>query len=358
MRRARLFLVLAMLFTLVSSAVYFVPQAEASAVYSVNVTDLAGLSHLTRCDDDACTTTRTLFTVDVDVTDRPDPVTVDIFISVDAGVELSLGDVTATGSFYPSSYVPVTGWWCNVIAHGSFHDEIDCAMRIDQDTNAQITVSGQLRRPTECASANHTPGDGTAPLFARDFQADLYKHSDPLKSATDAIVHYLPCLDGNRLGTDDTSVDLQTAETLSPNGGVSPNFYYKPTGTPFQIASINTQQLLDDLPGGLTYDLAVQTPAWVTVTSCNFTNNGSTWNSPYNPPSCSVTNGGHTVTTNYKFNADFDVRLNLVGTIGSIPECPSANTFTKHLFDDVFFTRHLDGAWNAWDKVDFAFKCQ
>ncbi len=358
MRRLRLTLVLAMLLTLISSVMYFVPQAEAAVVYSVNVTDLPGLSQLTRCNDDACTTTRDLFTVDVDVTNRQDPVTVDIFISVDAGVELSLGDVKANGSFYPSSYVPVTGWWCNVIAHGAFHDEIDCAMRIDENTDAQITVWGQMRMPTECATANHTPGNGSAPLFARDFQADLYKHSDPTKSATDAIVHYIPCLDGNRLGTDDTSVDLQTSETIGYNAGTSPNFYYVPTGTPFTVASIHTQQLLDDLPGGLTYSLVAKTPAWVVLTSCNFTNNGSTWNSPYNPPTCAITDSGHTVTTNYKFNANFDVSLNLVGTIGSIPECPSTGTFTKHLFDDVFFTRTLDGAWNNWDKVDASFKCQ
>jgi hypothetical protein len=310
----------------------------------------------TPCNDDTCDEGEVLYYIDADVTERPDPVAVDICIFGDSDVTFYSATITSTGSLYTGSYIndstwncgastgtlgtvtTGTGWKCGVVVS----DMLFCKLRIDQDSNARITLTGKTEAPQpECMDASHA----SAPGYDRFFQTDIYKHSDATKSGSDSDTMDVSCLDGNG------QFDIDRTYEIFFNGGT----YYKPTATPYKFVSYRLDNVA--MPGPITYDVEVNFPAWITVTGCNITNSG-TWYSPYNPPTCSITGSGKVVTTTIKFGSDMVSRIELTGTIGSIPECPSLSTFNKNVIDDHFVTRNSDGSWLEWGTLVQSFKCQ
>lgn len=339
------------IFVLLMLAFSFVaiPKAEAAATYSINIVQANAVkdAYSTICNDDTCDEDEVLYYIDFDVSGRgvgqANAVTVDIYISADTNLDWSTATMTATGSFYTTSYVPSPGWWCTL----QVNTQMQCAAKIDDDTNPRITLRGRQDAAYECASADHTTDPLHPPSYNRSPQADLYKHTDPMKSASDYDVTSFGCLDGN--------TDVTINNSLSYNG----TGYYRPTGgTPYGFATARLFENAGLVPGPITYDAVWKFPTWVTVTSCSITNNGSTWYSPYNPPTCTITDAGKTVTSHFKFGSNLDATVNFTGNIGSIPECPSTNTFTKHLFDDQYVTRNIDTAWRNWGYLNASFKCQ
>ncbi len=353
------FSILGILVLLVS--LFSFSPVEASAVYSINMVKHANVTNAynTPCVDDTCDEGEILYYVDFDVTERPDAVAVDICIFGDSDVSFYSATITSTGSLYTGSYIndntwncgasngtlgtvtTGTGWKCGVVVS----DMIFCKLRIDENSNARITLTGKTQAPqTECMEADHVTS--SPPGYNRFFQSDIYKHSDTTKSGTDSDTLVVPCIDGNG------QVNIERVYEVFYNGAT----YYKPTATPYKFLSYR----LDDsgaTTGPITYDVAMQLPTWMAVTSCNITNSG-TWYSPYNPPTCNITNSGRTITTTLKFGADIFSRIELTGTIGSIPECPSLSTFNKDVLTDNFITRHSDGSWLEWDNLVQPFKCQ
>lgn len=334
-----------------------------AATYSVTINQAAAVqdSHSTVCADDTCDESEVLFNIDTDVSGRgigsANAVAIDVCIFLDSDEFVSSATVTGTGTFYTGSYINDNTWNCGSGSSGTLgtvttgtgwkcgavgSDQMFCKIRIDDDTNAVITLSGRENSPYECDSAGH----GSTPTYSRYVQADLYKHSDPTKSASDSDTHNAPCIDGN---TEPTS-----GETIYPNG----SGYFYPTGTDFKIYSLTLQTPLNTTPGPITYDLVYTTPSWVVITSCPITANGSTWYSPNNPPTCSITGSGHTMTIHFTSDTSMNPTVDVNATIGSIPECPSMSTFSKHLFDDKFVSRGFDGSWKVWGPETQSFKCQ
>lgn len=357
MRKLPIFLALLALLAFILSA-----SPAYAATYSTTIHQAAAVqdSHSTICADDTCDESETLFTVDTDVSGRgtgsSNAVAIDVCIFLDSDESVSTATVTGTGTFYTGSYIndntwtcgpssgtlgtvtTGTGWKCGAIAS----DIMFCKIRIDDDTNAVITLNGRENSPYECDSASH----GSTPTYSRYVQSDLYKHSDSSKSANDSDTHNAPCVDGNAEPT--------SGEVIYFNG----SGYYYPTGTAFKIYSLTLTTPSNTTPGPITYDVVYTTPSWVVMTSCPITAGGSTWYSPNNPPSCSITGSGHTLTIHFTSDTSMNATVDVNATIGSIPECPSMSTFNKNLFDDKFVSRAFDGSWKVWGPEVRPFKCQ